>query len=1083
MSNFVALAAVVLFACKGKDNGTDTGQRTDHDVDGFYADEDCNDDDALVNPDATELCDEVDNDCDSLIDGEDDDLDDGIFYYSDSDSDGFGDDASGLLSCELVVDAVTIGGDCDDVDPDINPNAQEICDTKDNDCDTLSDDDDTDTYGQLEYKVDADGDGWGDEKAAPERYCENPGAGFVSYDASTLQDCDDASVDFHPYAVEECTDTEDYNCDGSVGYDDVDKDGSPACEDCDDLQPAAFPGNTEICDSLDNDCNTYTDDADPELADGTTYFVDDDADSYGDPAVFEIACVAPVGFVNSGDDCDDSNDDVHPGAAEICDRFDDDCDDVLPSDESDDDGDTYVECELAADCDDTNLDIHPGAGELCSTAGVDDDCDGSADESSALDASTWYYDFDGDNYGGVGVSTVACVQPADYADNADDCDDGSSVAHPGATELCNGEDDDCDSALPTDEVDGDGDTYMVCEGDCDDTDSSAFPGSTFFYRDTDGDGYGIASATTTDCTVPSGYSAVSGDCLDSNANVHPGATELCNAMDDDCNGTVDDSYATDATTWFADADDDDFGDFATTSTACTRPTGSTKDHTDCDDTDDTINPDAVEVCSDGIDNDCDGVSGACEEEASVASEIVWAGESSNDNAGISLAAGGDVDADGINELLVGAKLNDDAGTDAGAAYLIWGPMTAATSAIDAIDEQKVTGQANITTADKLGSAVAFAGDMIGGDGYGDIAIGAGNRDVSASGDHKGQVYILSGIDLGHTEKSVTGFADEYLVRGTNSFDYLGSGLARGGDFDDDGQPDLWLGAAGAGTSDVGIVYLLRGSLTTSATVFSVSSVAAMTITGDAPSDTIGSVLATGDFDGDGLADVAIGDSKDKDASVGLANAGAVHIFLGHTSPSGTTNTASADADVIAASGSDLLGASVANAGDTDGDGTDDLIAGATGVDTTGTDAGACYVVPGSTTIGDLDGIVDDVSSATMNGGTSRDKAGASCNGNGDFDGDGEIDFVAGATSYDTDDLGAVYLVMGPRSGSMTLDLEPGNAAARFVGDNNNDQMGARAMFTGQITSSYNEGIFYANELDDLGGVDSGAAYIVFDIGL
>jgi hypothetical protein len=414
---------------------------------------------------------------------------------------------------------------------------------------------------------------------------------------------------------------------------------------------------------------------------------------------------------------------------------------------------------------------------------------------------------------------------------------------------------------------------------------------------------------------------------------------------------------------------------------------------------------------------------------------------------------------------------------------VWGPVTTGVSSINAVDAQKITGQGNITSADKLGAAVAFAGDMIGSDGYGDIALGAGYRDVSASGDHKGQVYVISGADLGHTEETVTGFADEYLVKGASNFDYLGSGLARGGDFDDDGNPDLWVSATGAGTSDAGMVYLLTGSLPTSTTVNTVTSVATMSITGDVGSDTIGASLATGDFDGDGISDLAIGDSKDRDASIGLVNAGAVHLFLGHSSPSGTIATTAADASMIAQSGSDLLGGAVANAGDTDGDGTDDLVAGATGVDTTGTDAGACYVVPGSTDISDLDGIVDDVATATFNGGSSRDKAGSSCAGDGDFDGDGETDFLAGATAYDSDDLGAVYLVLGPRTGTMTLDLESGNAAARFVGDSNNDQMGGHAMFTGQVTSPFNEGIFFTNELDNLGGVDSGAAYIVFDIGL
>jgi hypothetical protein len=122
----------------------------------------------------------------------------------DEDSDGFG--ATPRACSVRSVPIGDVGGDCDDVDGDINPNAQEICDDKDNDCDTLTDDDDSDTYGQLEYKVDADGDGWGDEKASPERYCADPGSAS-SYDATTAQDCDDAN----PSSIrtpEFCSDTE-----------------------------------------------------------------------------------------------------------------------------------------------------------------------------------------------------------------------------------------------------------------------------------------------------------------------------------------------------------------------------------------------------------------------------------------------------------------------------------------------------------------------------------------------------------------------------------------------------------------------------------------------------------------------------------------------------------------------------------------------------------------------------------------------------------------------------------------------------------------------------------------------------------
>jgi|GEM_PF-3803275 len=144
----------------------------------------------------------------------------------------------------------------------------------------------------------------------------------------------------------------DNDCDGAVdedptdpqrGYEDADGDGVGGVEvvactlpdgtvdaggDCDDAAPAVFPGAPEICDELDNDCDDAVDEADPDLVDGLVRYVDADLDGHGDPDSAFVSC-DPAAGVTTADDCDDAEDFVYPGATEICDEIDEDCDGVL----------------------------------------------------------------------------------------------------------------------------------------------------------------------------------------------------------------------------------------------------------------------------------------------------------------------------------------------------------------------------------------------------------------------------------------------------------------------------------------------------------------------------------------------------------------------------------------------------------------------------------------------------------------------------------------------------------------------------------------------------------------------------------
>ncbi|MCB9744752.1 MAG: VCBS repeat-containing protein [Alphaproteobacteria bacterium] len=419
---------------------------------------------------------------------------------------------SGVAGTDQDGDGYAAGADCDDADPEINPGATELCDGVDNNCD--GDIDGADAQGASSWYSDVDGDGYGDDATVFEA-CEG-GAGAVDQGG----DCDDGDAAYNPGAAEDdCTDPNDYNCDGSVGYADNDGDGYPACEDCDDDNASANPGAEEVCDGVDNDCNGVIDGDD--ASDASTYYADSDADGYGSADASRVDCEQPEGFVSEAGDCDDSDAELNPDT-------------------------------------------------------------------------TWYLDYDGDGYGDEDFTLVQCEQPQGYGLGQGDCDDTDAAVNPAASEVCNGYDDDCD-------------------GDIDDDDASV-SGQTAWYADSDGDGYGDASSSTTSCDSPNGYVADSSDCDDGAASVYPGAPELCDSVDSDCDGSTEDPESSDAVTYYADSDGDGFGDASSTLTACTQPSGYSSDSTDCADGDASAYPGShgTETPGDGVDTDCDG-NDACDD--------------------------------------------------------------------------------------------------------------------------------------------------------------------------------------------------------------------------------------------------------------------------------------------------------------------------------------------------------------------------------------------------------------------------------------------------------------------------------------
>ena len=226
------------------------------------------------------------------------------------------------------------------------------------------------------------------------------------------------------------------------------------------------------------------------------------------------------------------------------------------------------------------------ATEICD--GIDNDCDGAIDGEGVVGSTTWYTDSDGDGFGDPDAASDSCDGSSGLVADDSDCDDDDADVHPDATEVC-------------DEIDNN------CNGWTDDEDPGLSDGSTF-YLDYDSDGYGSADYTTTACDVPDDYTTDATDCDDLDATTHPGADEVCDEVDNDCDGLVDadDTDLSDAGTLYADSDGDGYGDPASSTASCEGLSGYVDDATDCDDGDADISPEGSEIC-DEIDNDCDGL--------------------------------------------------------------------------------------------------------------------------------------------------------------------------------------------------------------------------------------------------------------------------------------------------------------------------------------------------------------------------------------------------------------------------------------------------------------------------------------------
>ncbi|MDF3026962.1 MAG: repeat protein [Fluviicola sp.] len=418
-------------------------------------------------------------------------------------------------------------------------------------------------------------------------------------------------------------------------------------------------------------------------------------------------------------------------------------------------------------------------------------------------------------------------------------------------------------------------------------------------------------------------------------------------------------------------------------------------------------------------------------------------ESNQANAffGTSVSNAGDVNGDGYNDVIVGARQYDNGQSDEGAAFVYHGSLTGISSTASSVLE------GNVASAN-FGRSVSVAGD-VNADGYSDVIIGA--HTCTNGETDEGRIFVFHGSSGGVNTAATS------TIESNQAGAFMGFSVSGAGDVNGDGYSDVIVGAYqyDNGQTDEGRAFIYHGSSG------GINTTAAVTLENNQVSSSFGfSVSGAGDVNGDGYSDVIVGAYQYDN---GQTDEGAVVVY--HGSSGGINSTAAATIESNQASA--FMGSSVSGGGDVNGDGYSDIVAGAYLYDNGQTDEGAAFVYHGSS------GGINTTAGSTIESNQTSAYLGYSVSGAGDVNGDGYSDIAIGAYNYDNGqtDEGTVYLFHGSASSVSTT------VAVIAESNQANAQLGFSVSSIGDVNADGYSDVIVGVWLYDNGQTDEGAAFV------